>query len=433
MKEAGAKVRIDCSTSKALYDSMLKIPERFLQDKLEGKPTKILNPEREKRLDMMRKLLVQNTGIDNLEFQEIVCKDLKFLKENEVHNRIYSNIKQKTASEAISVLHLPAEESCKQSNEKNEVSTSEADEFVSILSEAYKDDPDVHFIPSMQFGKEDTPGWNSWRKTKVVAARLVLLDEIKNKKAADEDTLAEKMKGRSDPLGVKMGSCSSSNVALEGSTKIQLKLNQEDSQPQQDHDILSSQGIQVNLRELKPEWLEKFFRRTFFEPCSEHPIRRNELNKYCIDCDASLCQYCVSLASHAGHKLLKIYRHVYKDVVPLDEIGRHVDCSKIQPYRCNRQMVIALTPLPHSGTKTNEEATCHTCKRKLIEYEVYNYCSISCKVEAFMKKENELAPPFLLLDQVVEGLEAIVQQVQIAIPDKTRKRRKGIPHRSPLF
>ncbi|XP_021847051.1 uncharacterized protein [Spinacia oleracea] len=393
MKEAGAKVRIDCSTSKALYDSMLKIPERFLQDKLEGKPTKILNPEREKRLDMMRKLLVQNTGIDNLEFQEIVCKDLKFLKENEVHNRIYSNIKQKTASEAISVLHLPAEESCKQSNEKNEVSTS----------------------------------------TKVVAARLVLLDEIKNKKAADEDTLAEKMKGRSDPLGVKMGSCSSSNVALEGSTKIQLKLNQEDSQPQQDHDILSSQGIQVNLRELKPEWLEKFFRRTFFEPCSEHPIRRNELNKYCIDCDASLCQYCVSLASHAGHKLLKIYRHVYKDVVPLDEIGRHVDCSKIQPYRCNRQMVIALTPLPHSGTKTNEEATCHTCKRKLIEYEVYNYCSISCKVEAFMKKENELAPPFLLLDQVVEGLEAIVQQVQIAIPDKTRKRRKGIPHRSPLF
>lgn len=61
------------------------------------------------------------------------------------------------------------------------------------------------------------------------------------------------------------------------------------------------------------------------------------------------------------------------------------------------------------------------------------YGTNASQVEAFMKKENELAPPFLLLDQVVEGLEAIVQQVQIAIPDKTRKRRKGIPHRSPLF
>ncbi|KAL2927303.1 Tripartite motif-containing protein 2 [Bienertia sinuspersici] len=132
-------------------------------------------------------------------------------------------------------------------------------------------------------------------------------------------------------------------------------------------------------RKLKPEWLEKFCSRTFFEPCPEHPIRRNELNKYCIECDASLCQYCVSLASHANHRLLKIYRHVYKDVVPLDEIERHIDISQIQPYRCNRQMVIALTPLPHSGTKSTEEATCLTCKRKLIEHEIYSYCSISCK------------------------------------------------------
>ncbi|XP_019108151.1 uncharacterized protein LOC104908574 isoform X2 [Beta vulgaris subsp. vulgaris] len=422
MKEAGAKSRIECYNSRALYDSMLKILERFLQEKIEEKRVKILDTEVENRLEIMKKLLVQNTGIDNLEIQETDCKDLKFINRNEVHNQIHSDIQQKTGREAISVLHLPTEgESCEQSEDKNGVSTSVADDFVRILSQAYKDDLDLHSIPSMTFKN-------------TVAARLALLDEIKKEKSADEETMAEKMKqGNSDIFDVKMDNSSSSKIALEklssfgcfqGSTKIILKLTQA-SQPLEDHDNLLSQCTQVDFRKLKPEWLERFFKRTFFEPCSEHPIRRNELNKYCIDCDASLCQYCVSLASHANHRLLKIYRHVYKDVVPLDEIERHIDCSLIQPYRCNRQLVIALTPLPHSGTKTIEEATCQTCKRKLIEYDVYSYCSISCKVEAFMKKQNDFAPPFLLLDQVEENPE------QESAATKTRKR-KGIPHRSPF-
>ncbi|XP_021738404.1 uncharacterized protein LOC110704893 isoform X2 [Chenopodium quinoa] len=422
MKEAGTKSRIECNNSKAKYENMLKILERYMQGKLEGKPAKIFNTEVEKRLEMMRKLLVQNVGIDNLEFQEINCKDFKFFNENEM----YSNIKQKNASEAINVLHLPVEgELYKQSDDKNDDSTSVTDEFVSMLSEAYKNKSDLHFIPAMTFNK-------------IVAARLVLLDEIKNKIASDEETLAEKMKGRSDLFDVKMESSLSSNVALEGNSEVVLKLNQA-LEPQTENDEVSSQGTQVDSRKLKPGWLEKFIKKTFFEPCSEHPIRRNELNKYCIDCDTSLCQYCVSLASHSGHRILKIYRHVYKDVVPLDEIERRIDCSKIQPYRCNRQLVVALTPLPHSGAKTNEEAACQTCRRRLIEYELYDYCSISCKVGAFLKKQNDFDPPFLLLDQVEEKIE----QVQISsvsappspvptkIVTKTRKR-KGTPYRAPL-
>lgn len=241
---------------------------------------------------------------------------------------------------------------------------------------------------------------------------------------------------RSSRLDV-MESSSSSKTSLEGSTKIILKLTQaplpqkdiekqskqcaQALQPLKAYEKQPNQCTQVDFRQQKPEWLERFFTRTFFDPCSEHPIRRNELNKYCIDCDASLCQYCLSLASHVDHRLLKIYRHVYKDVVPLDEIERHIDCTQIQPYRCNRQMVIALTPLPHSGAKTNDEATCQTCRRKLIEYDVYSYCSISCKVEAFARKKNDSAPPFLSLDQSVKTEK------------KLTRKRKGIPHRSPLF
>ncbi|XP_021769322.1 uncharacterized protein LOC110733565 isoform X2 [Chenopodium quinoa] len=354
---------------------------------------------------------------DNLGFQEINCKDFKFCNENEM----YSNIKQKNASEAINFLHLPVEgKFYKQSDDKNDDSTSVTDEFVSMLSEAYKDKSDLHFIPAMTFNK-------------IVAARLVLLDEIKNKIASDEETLAEKMKGRSDLFDVKMESSLYSNVALEGNSEVVLKLNQA-LEPQKENDEVSSQGTQVDSRKLKPGWLEKFIKKTFFEPCSEHPIRRNELNKYCIDCDTSLCQYCVSLASHSGHRILKIYRHVYKDVVPLDEIERRIDCSKIQPYRCNRQLVVALTPLPHSGAKTNEEAACQTCRRRLIEYELYDYCSISCKVGAFLKKQNDHDPPFLLRDQVEE--KPISSEPAPSVPTekltRTRKR-KGTPYRAPLF
>ncbi|KAK9683606.1 hypothetical protein RND81_10G152500 [Saponaria officinalis] len=198
-----------------------------------------------------------------------------------------------------------------------------------------------------------------------------------------------------------MDSSLSSGMSFEGNPKVSLKLS---LAIEKDPEIQSEQNGQGELRKLEPEWLENFFKRTFFLPCSEHTVRRNELNKYCIDCDASLCQFCVSVASHDDHRLLKIYRHVYKDVVPLDEIEQHVDCSEIQPYRCNKQLVIALTPLPHSGSKTSDdEATCLICKRKLIEYDIYSYCSIACKVEAFTKKENDDSPPFLSLDYLVEN------------------------------
>ncbi|XP_057523390.1 uncharacterized protein LOC130803231 isoform X3 [Amaranthus tricolor] len=365
MKEAGTKGRTGCYNSCNLYDNMLEILDGFLQERLEEKAEKILDTEVKQRFEIM---LVQNKGIDNLEFQEIKCRDLKFLNENEVHDNIYSNIQQKNASEVFDNLKMSREsESYKQSDGEIDVSTLITHEIVSILSEVYQDSSNLHFIPS------------------------------ENEK--------------SDPLDEKMESASSARIAIE-----------------------------VELRKLKPKWLERFLKRTFFDPCSKHPIRRNESNKYCIDCDAALCQYCLSLASHTKHRVLKIYRHVYKDVVPLDEIERHIDCSRIQPYRCNRQLVISLSPLPHTGSwgKTNEESSCQTCKRKLIEHEIFSYCSISCKVDAFLKKPDESSPPFLLLDNTEpEAPEDASQEAsqdveQEPAPKKIRKR-KGIPHRAPFY
>ncbi|XP_027333426.1 uncharacterized protein LOC113848216 [Abrus precatorius] len=179
----------------------------------------------------------------------------------------------------------------------------------------------------------------------------------------------------------------------------------------------------------KPRWLEAFLKKTFFDSCTAHPFRRNELNKYCINCNLSVCQYCVSSGPHRNHKILKIYRHVYKDVVSLAAMEKYIDTSQIQPYKCNKRLVISLNPLPHCGSAINTEASCDTCSRKLTDPDVYRYCSISCKVKAFLCKPNDSVPPFISL----QSPPPQEKQEDAAEPQKVLNKRKGTPRRAPFF
>ncbi|CAL5371555.1 unnamed protein product [Camellia sinensis] len=89
------------------------------------------------------------------------------------------------------------------------------------------------------------------------------------------------------------------------------------------------------------------------------------------------------------------------------------------PYKCNKQLVIALNPLPHSGSQTSGEAACDTCSRKLLNPNTNHYCSIACKVQSFLRKTNNSDPPFIA--------------IKSPSPERIAKRpRKGVPHRAPL-
>ncbi|CAH9135550.1 unnamed protein product, partial [Cuscuta epithymum] len=130
----------------------------------------------------------------------------------------------------------------------------------------------------------------------------------------------------------------------------------------------------------------------FFGGCSVHrQLQNNELNNFCINCKVAICKHCISPSSssnvgishHHGHRLLKIYRHVYTDVVPLDDIRAHLDISKIQTYKCNKKWIISFNPLPHNGSGSqcsNVRGTCYSCKRKLHDPHLYCFCCIACKV-----------------------------------------------------
>ncbi|MCE0481707.1 hypothetical protein HAX54_039686 [Datura stramonium] len=189
---------------------------------------------------------------------------------------------------------------------------------------------------------------------------------------------------------------------------------------------ISLQESSEEPRKNIPAWVGPFLKRIFFGPCLVHDeVQKNELNRYCITCDLALCRYCISTGKHDDHSLLKIYRHVYKDVVPLEEMEYHIDCSKIQPYKCNKKWVIALNPLPHcgSGSLIFGDPTCYICHRRLNDPGQYRFCCIACQVEAIWRKEN--AAGLGAIDEAAE----VTQNVEM----KRKRRRKGIPRRAPFY
>ncbi|KHN41051.1 hypothetical protein glysoja_013393 [Glycine soja] len=125
---------------------------------------------------------------------------------------------------------------------------------------------------------------------------------------------------------------------------------------------------QVAQRKIhKPRWLEAFLKKTFFD---------------------SFCQYCVTLPPHRHHKILKIYRHVYKDVVSLTTMEKYIDSSQIQ-------------------------------------------------VKAVLSKLDDSVPPFISIQTPPPPPPlppSQEKQEETPEPQKLRERkRKGIPHRAPFF
>ncbi|KAL3640564.1 hypothetical protein CASFOL_015532 [Castilleja foliolosa] len=177
-----------------------------------------------------------------------------------------------------------------------------------------------------------------------------------------------------------------------------------------------------------PKWVNNLLEKAFFEKCPNHDLQKNELNRYCISCDASICKYCITSDVHKKHKILTIYRHVYQNVVPLTEMEIHIDCDIIQPYKCNKKWVVSLNPLPHngSGSLIEGDGACNVCKRKLTDPDRFRFCSIACKVQAVSGTVIIQLPE----QQHVRG-DAADQQLEN--PSKRKRSRKGVPYRAPFF
>lgn len=138
----------------------------------------------------------------------------------------------------------------------------------------------------------------------------------------------------------------------------------------------------------KPTWLETLLTDKFFVPCSKHiEQKKNESNIFCIDCSKSICQHC--LPKHRSHRLLQVRRYVYHDVIRLLDLQKLLDCSLVQTYIINSAKVVFLNQRPQSRLPKGLGNSCQTCDRSLQES--YCYCSVSCKVNAVLNKEKDLS------------------------------------------
>lgn len=120
----------------------------------------------------------------------------------------------------------------------------------------------------------------------------------------------------------------------------------------------------------KPAWLEALLTDRFFVACPMHvDLKKNENNIFCIHCSKSICHHC--LPRHRSHRLLQVRRYVYHDVIRLDDLKKLVDCSHVQSYIINNARVVFLKQRPQSRPAKGFSNYCSTCQRSLQESYLY--------------------------------------------------------------
>ncbi|XP_030468125.1 protein RGF1 INDUCIBLE TRANSCRIPTION FACTOR 1 [Syzygium oleosum] len=222
-------------------------------------------------------------------------------------------------------------------------------------------------------------------------------------------------------------------------------------------------GFYAKKRPPSDCWLSTLLRGDFFGSCvAHHYLRKNEKNVFCIDCRVGFCKHC--MAAHGLHRRLQICKYVYQDVVRLQEVQKHLDCSKIQTYKINGEKAVHLNPRPQSrdtkpSTKSKNGGTCEACGRYIQDLP-NRFCSIACKVSVVsMKPNNEQSPDVItipieeltdlsLKDNYCSSSNGDEKESSVSLAEssedahfgvssvlKPRRRshkRKGFPRRAPL-
>uniref|UniRef100_A0A1J3D594 PLATZ transcription factor family protein n=1 Tax=Noccaea caerulescens TaxID=107243 RepID=A0A1J3D594_NOCCA len=206
--------------------------------------------------------------------------------------------------------------------------------------------------------------------------------------------------------------------------------------------VMGAGGPEEEEENRWPPWLKPLLKEVFFSQCSFHGHSpKSECNMYCLDCtNGSLCSLC--LAHHKDHRTVQIRRSSYHDVIRVNEIQKHVDISSIQTYVINSAKVVFLNERPQPKPGKGVTNTCDVCFRGLVD-DCFSFCSLGCKVAGtsrnFEKRgkdtpmEPENSSNSSGVDNDISNLQSSIPSTPEFPPGSFRKRRrKGIPYRSPL-
>ncbi|KAK9276959.1 hypothetical protein L1049_006498 [Liquidambar formosana] len=216
-------------------------------------------------------------------------------------------------------------------------------------------------------------------------------------------------------------------------------------------------GRAIPLKKEKPNWVNTLLHSKFFGSCVDHrDLRKNERNVFCIDCNLCYCKHCITSSAHCLHRWLQICRYVYHDVVRLQDMQKHLDCSKIQTYKINGEKAVHLNPRPpckdSRPSKPKGGTACEACGRHMQDLP-NRFCSIACKVSVVLEKSNrdrshkvitfpiaevndlslsENSNPEGDLSWAASSDETQFWANSALKPKKQLHKRKGVPRRAPL-
>ncbi|KAF9661342.1 hypothetical protein SADUNF_Sadunf19G0058100 [Salix dunnii] len=194
-----------------------------------------------------------------------------------------------------------------------------------------------------------------------------------------------------------------------------------------------------------PPWLHPLLHTSFFVQCKLHAdAHKSECNMYCLDCmNGALCSVCLSL--HNDHRAIQIRRSSYHDVIRVSEIQKYLDIAGVQTYIINSARIVFLNERPQPRPGKGVTNTCHVCERSLLDS--FSFCSLGCKIvgtsKSFRKKRRRKEMDGSDTEESINGFgngsaESKAQSFTPSTPPpsainyRTAKKRKGVPHRSPM-
>ncbi|CAH8392536.1 unnamed protein product [Eruca vesicaria subsp. sativa] len=180
-----------------------------------------------------------------------------------------------------------------------------------------------------------------------------------------------------------------------------------------------------------PPWLKPLLKEHFFGHCKFHvDSHKSECNMYCLDCtNGPLCSLC--LAHHKDHRTIQIRRSSYHDVIRVNEIQKYLDISGIQTYVINSAKVVFLNERPQPRPGKGVTNTCKVCYRSLVD-DSFRFCSLGCKIAGSSRGFEKGRKNLLMETEDSGSFSPSTPPLTASSSCRIAKRRKGIPHRSPM-